>query len=121
MANTLRFPRGRALGVELFEIACNWRAVTNIKNAKELPPIARHGRVELCERITSVLLPIPLKPDLDILRIRDWVNSYCPNSFRMYNRFQVEERKYRTDRQFLGTNFRFEDATVAATFKLFWV
>jgi hypothetical protein len=109
------------LGVEVFEIACNWRTVTNYKKTERLQTLDRSQAVPICEKPTSVLLEIPNKPHLDIMMLRDWMNANYPRAFKMYNRFMVDEGVYRIHRQFLGTNFRFLDQTVAATFKLWWV
>lgn len=110
------------MGVELFETVCNWRTITNFKNSKDkLPTIESRLRGPVCEKNTSVLLEIPKKPDLDIPRLRDWMAGNFGRGFAMYNRFEYTELDFRVERRFIGTNFRFSDQTMAATFKIFWI
>lgn len=111
------------MGVSLVEIACNWRNISQYRDSKisALPTFeALKAGHPICEAASSVFVGFPVRPDIEVTEIRDWVRDNTRSKFRLYSRFQYEDHAIRVQRAYMGVNFRFEDSHDACLFKLFW-
>jgi len=122
--------KGVPVGVEIVEIGCNWRSVANLRSSREtLWPgieILREQGIPICEKPTSILLPLHVREDIRTVELRDWLDGRAKEKKRergwvkMFNRFNYDEQKFQIKRAYLGVNFRFEESEDAFLFKMFY-
>ena len=110
------------MSVSLLEMGCNWRSVASLAKRSSVMPsldVLQARGVAICERPTSVLVDF-CDDRKDIVEVRDWVSEQVHHPFKMFNRFSYCLKDYRTERKYIGVNFRFRDENDAFFFKLTW-
>ena len=109
------------MGVTLVELPCNWRVIKSVRSASSPPALKVLQTGEpICEKSNSIFIDFANREETELTEMRDWLVANARSKFKMFNRFRIENRTLRADKEYLGVNFRFQDSNDAFFFKLFW-